>query len=197
MSELRSIRSTRQRQQLLQLARATARQALGAADPVDLETPLIEGRFGGVFVTFWRKKVLRGCVGTFVPTNDIASSVVAMTRASLRDSRFASNPITAAELDKLDIDLSVLSDPEPTDDPLSLIPGVHGVIVRQGRHTGCFLPKVATERGWSAEKLLSQCCVMKAGLAADAWRSPDTEVKLFQADVLSESERSGDAATRS
>ncbi len=67
-----------------------------------------------------------------------------------------------------------------------MVPGEHGIIVRRGDRSGCFLPKVAGERGWSAEETLSNCCTMKAGLAADAWREPGTEVCLFTADAFDE-----------
>ncbi len=188
MSDLARIGSIEQRQQLLRFARETAGRALGVRGGGEIEAPRIAGTFGGVFVTFWRGKMLRGCVGTFSATDDIAATVARMTEASLRDSRFAGNPIGAAELPKLLIEISVLSTPERTSDPASLIPGVHGVVIRRGSQSGCFLPKVASDRGWSAEEFLSQCCAMKAGLDRDAWRDAETEVELFEADVICESE---------
>lgn len=188
MTGFRTIESQAQQRQLLGFARHTAYRALGENERTPHEKPVIEGRFGGAFVTFWKGKTLRGCVGTFVPTTDIASTVAEMTRASLEDHRFAANPISAAELANLELEVSILSDATPTDDPSSLTPGVHGIMVRRGGQSGCFLPKVASERGWSAEAFLSNCCVMKAGLPADAWRKPDTEVLLFTAQVFSESQ---------
>lgn len=188
MSDLSRISSAKQRQQLLRFARETAGRALGVPGDGEVEAPRIAGTFGGVFVTFWRGKALRGCVGTFSPTDDVAATVARMTKASLRDSRFAGNPIKAAELPKLLIEISVLSTPERTSDPASLIPGVHGVVIRRGAQSGCFLPKVASDRGWSAEEFLSHCCAMKAGLDRDAWRDAETEVELFEADVICEPE---------
>ncbi len=204
MSELRDFRT-----QLLAYSRRVARAALGAAPipamtepdvhldqgPDSLPTDTEElsglgatGCFGGLFVTFWRGSDLRGCVGSFAPirVGQVAASVAEVTQASLRDSRFTRNPITTEELDELTIEISLLSDPTPTDDPLSLVPGEHGIIVRQGMRSGCFLPKVATDRGWSAEEFLSTCCTMKAGLPADAWRSPQTQVLIFRAEVFSD-----------
>lgn len=188
MSKLCCITSTEHRRQLLTFARQTACGILGTSEPIAPERPVIEGRFGGVFVTFWNGKTLRGCVGTFASTDDIASAVADMTRASLHDSRFAAHPIDLDELPSLTIELSVLSDPQPMRDSTSLIPGLHGVIVRRGERTGCFLPKVAVDRGWSAEEFLSKCCSMKAELPENAWRDTETEVQLFQADVISESD---------
>ncbi|MFQ5496189.1 MAG: AmmeMemoRadiSam system protein A [Phycisphaerae bacterium] len=171
---------------LLRLARETARRWLGEKSDEAEGKPVVPGRFGGVFVTFWHGRTLRGCVGTFAPTTDLARTVAEVTVASLKDGRFAANPITAGELAALKIEISILSDAVPTDDPLSLVPGRHGVIVRMGARTGCFLPHVAVERGWSAEAFLANCCTMKAGLDADAWRSPDVEVLLFEAEVVAE-----------
>jgi len=188
MSGFRMIGSPQQRRQLLLVARETSERFLSAAKREAPESPSIEGRFGGAFVTFWNAKALRGCVGTFAPTTDINATIQEVTKASLKDPRFAVDPITAAELKDLEIEISILSDPEPTDDPASLVPGRHGIVVRRGMQSGCFLPKVATERNWSAEEFLSNCCTMKAGLAADAWREPDTEVLLFEAEVFSESQ---------
>jgi len=46
------------------------------------------------------------------------------------------------------------------------------------------LPQVATETGWSKEEFLSYCCAHKAGLPADAWKDPETEVYFFTAEVF-------------
>ena len=182
------VESDEHRRQLLAYARAVCRTMLGPDASLPAK-PMIEGRFGGAFVTFWNGKNLRGCVGTFAATTDLADTIAGVTRASLRDGRFAAHPITLEELPNLTIEISILSDPVPTDDPLSLTPGEHGIIIRRGARSGCFLPNVASEHGWSAEELLSTCCTMKAGLPADAWRSPDTEVLLFVADVFAEPTR--------
>lgn len=175
--------SPENRRALLTLARDTARRLLTSSTPTT-PRPSIAGRYGGAFVTFWRGKRLRGCVGTLAPTSDIVRTIEEVTASSLRDSRFASAPVTAGELESLTIEISLLSDPTPTKNPLSLTPGKHGIIVRRGHRSGCFLPQVASDRGWSAETFLSQCCTAKAGLEKDAWRLPDAEVLLFTADVF-------------
>ena len=186
MDTPRMIESAEQRRLLLQLARATAEQALSPSSDESIDKPRIEGRFGGAFVTFWAGKSLRGCIGTFAPTTDIAGTIQEVTRASLQDPRFRTEPITADDLGDLEIEISILSDLAPASDPKSLVPGTHGIVVRRGSRSGCFLPKVASDRGWSAEEFLSNCCTMKAGLPEDAWREPDTEVLLFTADIHTE-----------
>lgn len=188
MSKLHKIESPQQKRALLRLAREVAAEVLECLSGVPPAPPHIDGRFGGAFVTFWAGKKLRGCVGSFACTEDISATIQQVTRRSLADPRFAGNPITSDELDDIEIEISILSALEPTSDPLSLSPGVHGVMIRRGGKSGCFLPKVAAEHGWSAEEFLSNCCTMKAGLPAGAWREKDAEVSLFSADVFSESD---------
>ena len=187
MSEFIVIESVNDQRRLLHVARRTARRQLGLGADEAVERPTVEGVFGGAFVTLWRGTRLRGCVGVFGRTDDIVSTVQEMTLASLRDARFAAAPVTADELALIDIEVSVLSDLRETADPLSLVPGRHGIIIRHPLGTGCFLPKVAEDRGWSAETFLSTCCTTKAGLPADAWRSPETRVSLFEAQAIRES----------
>jgi AmmeMemoRadiSam system protein A len=108
-----------------------------------------------------------------------------MAKASATgDPRFMANPITPGEVNKLDIEISVLSPLQRTDDPLSLELGTHGIYIKRGYASGCFLPQVAEETGWSKEEFLSQCCLHKAGLPPDAWRDPSTEVYLFTAEIF-------------
>ncbi len=174
---------TENQRALLAFARSTARRILTGLD-TPVARPSIDGRYGGAFVTFWRGKRLRGCVGTLAPTSDIVTTIEEVTANSLKDSRFQSAPVDAAELKSLTIEISLLSDPTPTNSPLSLTPGVHGIVVRLGNKSGCFLPQVASERGWSAETFLRQCCTTKAGLEQDAWKLPDAEALLFTAEVF-------------
>ena len=70
-------------------------------------------------------------------------------------------------------------------DPACVEPGRDGVMVRRGRRQGLLLPQVATEQGWDAESLLAAVC-RKAGLPDGAWRLPDCELYVFQADVFGE-----------
>ena len=66
--------------------------------------------------------------------------------------------------------------------------GRHGVLLRKkhGR-TAVFLPKVATEQGWSRDDMLDHLCV-KAGLARGAWRR-DASLFTFEADAFGDTGR--------
>jgi len=140
----------------------------------------------GAFVTLKIGDRLRGCIGQFIAAMPLWQVVRDMAdAAATRDSRFYGNQLTPGDMPALQIDISVLSPLTPTSDPLADIePGKHGIYIRQGRRTGCYLPQVASETGWSAEEFLSHCCSHKAGLPADAWRDDDTEVLLFTAEVF-------------
>jgi uncharacterized protein (TIGR00296 family) len=104
--------------------------------------------------------------------------------SSTGDSRFFGQPITQGEVKDLEIEISVLSPLKKTTDPLSLRLGIDGIYIKKGYASGCFLPQVATETGWSKEEFLSSCCSHKAGLKADAWKDKNTEVYLFTAEIL-------------
>ena len=133
----------------------------------------------GCFVTLTNAGRLRGCIGTFHPRRTLAETIVEMGAAAAADPRFVGNPITAAELGRLTVEISVLSPLAETDDPAGLEIGRDGIYVVRGAQSGCFLPEVATDMGWDAEEFLTECCVGKAGLPADAWRQPDATVYLF------------------
>jgi len=139
----------------------------------------------GCFVTLKNQDRLRGCIGQFTSESPLIELVGQMAKASATgDPRFFGDRITADELGELDVEISVPSPLKLADDPLSLRLGVDGVYIKRGHASGCFLPQVATESGWSKEEFLSYCCSHKAGLAADAWREPETEVYLFTAEVF-------------
>ena len=44
--------------------------------------------------------------------------------------------------------------------------------------------QVATETGWSLEEFLSQLCWQKAGLSPSCYKDQDTEIQVFQAQVI-------------
>jgi AmmeMemoRadiSam system protein A len=155
--------------------------ALPASDDADLNAEC------GCFVTLKNGDNLRGCLGQFTSEKPIIELISEIAGASAsRDHRFSNNPITADELDELDIEVSLLSPLKRTDDPLSLRLGIDGIyIIRDGK-SGCFLPQVATEIGWNKEEFLSYCCSGKAGLDANAWKDLKTEVYFFTAEIFGE-----------
>lgn len=138
----------------------------------------------GAFVTLNKDGQLRGCIGQIVPSNKPLWQVVRdmAVAACSEDNRF--NPVSKDELNKLEYEVSVLSIPEPIDDWRKIELGKHGVIIKQGGHSGVFLPQVATETGWSLEEFLSELCWQKAGLAPSCYKNKDTQILVFTAQVF-------------
>ena len=172
--------SAEDRAELVSLARGAVEAAVcGNSPPASgrLDGVLTEQR--GCFVTLTNRGKLRGCIGTFRPTAPLGKMIVEMGQAAARDPRFPHDPITPAELSELAVEVSVLSGLEETAEPKQLEIGTHGIYIISPMGAGCFLPEVATDMGWDAEEFLCQCCQGKAGLPADAWRSPETKVYLF------------------
>jgi AmmeMemoRadiSam system protein A len=175
-----------QKHTLLKVARDTVEAVINhrtvekpISDDPELNAP------GGCFVTLKNHGQLRGCIGQFTSDDPLIELVAEMAKASASsDTRFWANPISLGELNKLDIEISVLSPLKRTDDPLSLRLGIDGIYIKKGYTSGCFLPQVATETGWDKEEFLSYCCAHKAGLVPNAWRDPETQVFLFTAEVF-------------
>lgn len=177
---------------------ALARQALGAAlegqplsPPSNLPAWMAEPR--GCFVTLHNGHDLRGCIGTFDARRPLAETLIEMAGAATRDPRFTMQPVTSAELPRLNIEVSILTPLDPMDDPMELRLGTDGIYIIDTRPTpprsGCFLPQVAVEQGWDVPTTLSYCCAHKMGLPADAWREArNMQFFRFQSIVIDEKE---------
>jgi AmmeMemoRadiSam system protein A len=147
------------------------------------EFPAVLSESRGAFVTLYFAGMLRGCVGQVENPGALADVVARCAiSAALHDSRFA--PIHAQEVAGLEIEISVLTQPEFISVE-AIVAGRHGLMVVRGSSRGLLLPQVATERKWSGLRLLEETCT-KAGLARDAWRDPATEVFGFTAEIYSE-----------
>jgi AmmeMemoRadiSam system protein A len=170
------------RSALLALARHTIAAGLGrpAPGPVDravFATPR------GAFVTVHVKGELRGCIGIPEVSQPLGEIVVHCAgAAAFEDPRFPS--ITDADLEALDIQISVLTPLVPVRDVSQIEIGRHGLVVEQGWHRGLLLPQVATEHGWSPTEFLRQTC-RKAGLPGDAWQR-GAQLWMFEAEVFSD-----------
>ncbi len=178
-----------QRRELLKFARSVIEARLTGGDAApDPRIDLPSRKCSGAFVTLHNRGRLRGCIGRFAHNVDVVHIVRDMAIAALNDPRFAHEPVAAAELPEIDIEISILSPMVRTKNPLSLELGVHGILIQRGVRSGCFLPQVATEQHWTKEQFLSYCCSHKAGLSPDAWKDAATEVYLFSAEVFGERE---------
>lgn len=139
---------------LLELARAAIREHLGLDDdPADRPDVIIArhpwlDEPGASFVTLTEHGDLRGCIGTLEAYRPLGRDVAdhAVDAAS-RDPRFT--PVTPREYPLLDVEVSVLSRPEPiavrsrAELESTLNPGEDGLILTDGRgRRATFLPQV-------------------------------------------------------
>ncbi|MDP8212912.1 MAG: AmmeMemoRadiSam system protein B [Candidatus Zapsychrus exili] len=184
-----SILSEEQKKRLLQIARETVEEYVRTGRVKkfkEIDKRLHEEE--GAFVTIHKGGVLRGCIGNILGRGPLYLTIRDMAISSCsRDSRF--NSVSIEELDKLDVEVSVLSKPIRVKSVDEIILGKHGVIVSRGPfNQGVFLPQVADETQWSKDEFLSQLCSQKAGLSRDCWKDPGTRMDIFTAEVFSENE---------
>ena len=109
--------------------------------PNNLSSELLNKK-AGVFVSIHKLGKLRGCIGTFLPiTNSIAEEIINNAiSAATHDPRFSA--VTKDELKYLEINVDVLSKPEPIDSLEQLNPKKYGVIVTNGNRKGLLLPNL-------------------------------------------------------
>jgi len=122
---------------------------------------------------------LRGCVGRLDADLPLAEVVRKMAVAVLDDPRFRDDPVMLGELGDLEIELSIISPLSPAQNPEDFDPQTQGIYLTCLNRTGCFLPQVARETGWSKNELLDRLCYEKLGLPPSAWRDPDARLQTF------------------
>jgi MEMO1 family protein len=173
---------------LLKLARSTLDQYLSDRTRQQYEpASAAQQQPRATFVTLRNKQThdLRGCRGEVFARYPLWESVQRVSILSATDDpRF--RPMTHGELADMHVEISVLTPMRLARSPEELIVGRHGVMIRKGGHGGLFLPQVPVEQGWDRDEYLSTLCWMKAGLPADAWRKPDTQLYIFEAEVFEE-----------
>ena len=191
-----AVLNDRQGMALVALARHTIAEKLGlkqaAETPAGLQAILAEDALQarrGTFVTLKINGQLRGCIGNIEAAGTIVDSVRRnAVNAAFRDPRFA--PLSAAEFDDVDIEVSILTEPKPLSytDARDLLARLRvnedGVIIRRGGAGATFLPQV-WEQLPRPEEFLSHLC-LKAGLPADDWKRPGLEVLTYQVQYFEE-----------
>jgi len=143
----------------------------------------------GAFVTIKEHGQLRGCIGYIEAIKPLYITVQEMAEAAaLNDPRFP--PVTPEELDKLELEISVLTPLKKIKDINEIEIGKHGILLKKpcyrGVCQGVFLPQVATEQGWDRITFLNELC-FKAGIDdPNCWKGEDAEIYIYSADVFSE-----------
>lgn len=127
------------------------------------------------FVTLTKSGDLRGCIGSLqahqVLWKDVQERAV---DAAFNDPRFF--PLSQDELEKIKIEVSVLSVPKKLDfkspdDLLKKLNSKMGLILQKGVYSSTFLPQVWEELPDKKEFL--EHLSMKAGLSKDSWKTSE------------------------
>jgi len=128
----------------------------------------------GVFICLKIDGILRGCIGTFQPTEpDMAHETVRnAVSAATCDPRFTC--VRAEELDVIEYTVDVLTPPEPVKERSELDPRRYGVIVQSGARRGLLLPDL---EGVDTVDFQISIAMQKAGIP------PGMPVKLFKFEV--------------
>jgi len=180
--------SESQRKRLLDIARQSINDYLSSGKRADFkESDEALNLKRGAFVTLREKGSLRGCIGSFTSSEPLYKVIAQMAvEAATGDPRFKS--VAKEEMKDIDIEISVLTEPQLISDWQKIRLGIDGVIIKRGFASGVFLPQVATETGWDLDTFLGELCWQKAGLSRDAYKDPKTQIYTFQAYVFSEEE---------
>jgi AmmeMemoRadiSam system protein A len=187
--------SETQRAHLLDIARLTIRHRLVARDDETIPPPLSLSvllndpdlqQLAGCFVSLHELGTnrLRGCVGCLDAKHPLAIAVHEGAESVLMDPRFEDKRVRLEELSKLEIEITVLSPLEDAAHTLDFDPLQQGIYLTIGDASGCFLPQVARETGWSREQLLDRLSYEKLGMSRDAWRSPDAKLQRFTTTII-------------
>ncbi|MBN1992260.1 MAG: AmmeMemoRadiSam system protein A [Anaerolineae bacterium] len=143
-------------------------QTISPPDPLPEEMAVP----GAVFVSLHTADgMLRGCRGTITPTEpNLAEAIIHTAIASATDDpRFP--PMTAAEIEGLDVKVDVLSELEPVSDTSELDEKVYGVLVQSGYRRALLLPDIAAVDSVPRQLELVR---RKAGIG------PDEPVELYR-----------------
>ncbi|ARN75999.1 AmmeMemoRadiSam system protein A [Oceanicoccus sagamiensis] len=124
------------------------------------------------FVTLKLDGLLRGCIGSVYATEPLIDNLAYNAHsAAFDDPRFL--PVNQDEFPLLDIEFSILSEPETIDcrseqDLLEqLRPGIDGLILTEGEHCATFLPTVWGQISDNSRFVYE--LKLKAGLEGDYW----------------------------
>jgi len=172
---------------LFKVACATVRRRLegGNTPPMVISTPSVV-RPAGCFVSLHKKQgnALRGCMGRIDASSPLLMVLGNVAWQVVNDARFASNPVTFAELPELTLELSILGLLKPTAKPTEFEPGTDGIYLSIAGRSGVFLPQVARETGWSREQLLDRLCQEKLGMPPQMWREPGARLFTFPTETI-------------
>lgn len=146
--------------------------------------PLLKEKLGA-FVTLTINHQLRGCIGYIIGREPLFDTICsAAIHAAVNDPRFSA--LKKSELEKIKIEISILSEFTPIKSYDEIVIGKHGLYLDEGGG-GLLLPQVATEHKMNRDEFLYALC-NKAGFYGDFWKERMLKIKVFTAEIFSEEE---------
>ncbi len=140
----------------------------------------------GAFVTLTINSELRGCIGYITTDNPLHETIKdAAVQAALNDPRFS--PLTEEEFHKIEIEVSILSEPFPMNSYDDIEIGKHGLILEEMGRRALLLPQVPIEHNMDRDNFLSALC-QKGSFNPLMWKERILNINLFTAIVFSEKE---------
>jgi AmmeMemoRadiSam system protein B/AmmeMemoRadiSam system protein A len=176
--------SEKEKADILELARRSLVDSYGLKkfDKTGLDLGGVANRQLGAFVSLYDREKLQGCIGQFKSDKPLSEVIRKMVVSASNDRRFEKP--RAEVLDRLTIEISVLSPLKKIISIDEIELGRHGIYIRHGFMSGTFLPQVATKTGWTKEEFLGHCSRDKAGLGWEGWK--DAEIYTYEAVVFSD-----------
>ncbi len=182
--------------ELVEIARKSLKEALLGEPFIHTPSPELEEK-AGAFVTLEKGGQLRGCIGYIEPIKPLWVAVKEnAVNAALNDPRFP--PVRPEELPSLDVEVSVLTPPEPYhyESPEELLDFLErekpGVVLSYGPYRAVFLPQV-WEQLPEPELFLDELS-LKAGLPPEVWREGRANIEVFKALIYKEPFSKGEKA---
>jgi AmmeMemoRadiSam system protein A len=184
--------ASEEKKTLLLLARQTIESAVAGKNSPVLSgkelTPTLKAD-GAAFVTLTIASELRGCIGSLQSFRPLVEDVCAHAiDAAFNDYRFP--PVSEVEVPLLEIEISVLTAPQPLEYstplelPSLLKPNIDGVVLHDGLRSATFLPQV-WEQIPDPALFLNQLC-LKMGASTDLWRHKVLQVSIYHVDEFHE-----------
>ena len=183
-----------QRRFLLELARKTVREVTSTGQVPQVSAAGLDASLKatrGCFVTLTKRGELRGCIGHIQPVMPLYQAIADNARsAAIRDPRFL--PVSAREAGELEIEISVLTVPQPLafsspDDLLrKLRPHEDGVVLNIDGRVATYLPQVWEQLPDKVDFLDS--LAEKAGCSRRDWRGRGVTVTIYHVELFKESD---------
>jgi len=178
--------SSDEKKYLLKLARETITEYIQKGTIPKIDSTKLSATLKsncGAFVSLYKNHILRGCIGSINAKQPLWKTVQSMAVSSAaHDYRFSQ--VQPNEINKLKIEISVLTPLKRIKTIDEFILGKHGIYMKQGDYSGTFLPQVASHTDWNKEEFLSHCAHDKAGIGWDGWKT--AELYTYEALVFGE-----------